>query len=338
MQPHGGDRVRAAGDTLILHSRISKGWTAGTPKCPGTAVQWEESCYEVLGAELLPAGGVRYVLRPWSDSATIRTFYVYDAVSEDRLRADFELAQRQRKYSVAARIAGFALGHLPSHVQEHYANELGLFPARMTLLSIVPSMIFVGTCVWLIADAMLRQVPSPVPLWVLGFAMVMLGDSAARFLVAMSQRRGIGSLPGTILYSIYRLFAKKPPAPQVSSTFMIPPSEEIRRSDSLEMRSAFLTLLRPEEQRRIAERHGFDYRRHAAGVAWTLLACAAIGAISMVMELRQGAGISALVSLVSALLVILEQAFRLRAFPHGPAGSVFGVLVRPFARDLLARN
>lgn len=338
MQAYGGDRFRAAGESLILHSRLPKGWMSGTPKCPGTAVQWEENCYEVISAESLPTGGVRYILKPWSESSTIRAFYVYDEASEERLRADHELASRQRKQSVMARLSGFAIGHLPSHVQEHYANELGLFPFRMTLLSIVPSMTFFGTCVWLIAGAKIRQVSSPVPGWVLLFALVMLGDSLLRFLIVMTQRRGVGSLPGTLVYSIYRLFSSKPGAHQESSFFMIPASEEVQRSDSLEMRSAFLTLLRPEEQRWIAERHGFDYRRHAAGVAWTLLVCAAIGAVSMIVKLQQDGGISAIASLVSALLVILEQAYRLRAFPRGPAGSVFGVLVRPFARDLLARN
>lgn len=338
MQPHGSDRVRSAAGKLILHSRISKGWTAGTPLCPGTAVQWEEECFEVVSADLLPGGGVRYVLGPWSDSSTMRTFSIYDEASEARLRADYELARRQRKHSRIAGFAGVLLGHLPSHVQNHFANELGLFPARMTLLSIIPSMLLLGTCVWLYVDAQLEQVPSPVPLWVFAFAMVMLLDSGVRFMVAMSQNRGMGSLPGTILYALYRLVSSKPAPRKESSTFTIPPSEEVERRDSLEMRAAFLTLLRPEEQTLLAERYGFDYRRHASAVAWTILVCAAIGAASMIVEVRDDGGISAVLSLLCAVLLVVEQVFRLRAFARGPAGSIFGVLVRPFARDLLARN
>ena len=47
---------------------------------------------------------------------------------------------------------------------------------------------------------------------------------------------------------------------------------------------------------------------------------------------------SAFVSLVCAGFVVLEQTMRLLAFKRGPAGSIFGALVRPFARDLLGRR
>jgi len=338
MHAHGGDRVRPAGETLILHARLSKGWVSGTPKCPGTAVQWDERCYEVLSAELLPAGGVRYVLGAWSDSATIRTFYIYDAASEVRLRADYELAQRQRKHSILARLAGFALGHLPSHVQNHFANELGVFPVRMTLLSLIPPMIFFGTCIWLIAGARIAQERSPVPFWVFAFAVAMFVDSGIRFMVTMSQARGIGSFPGTILYMLYRLVASGPAARKESSTFMIPPPDDVALQDELEVKSAFLTLLSANEQRLLGERYGFDHRRYAANVAWVILLCAALGAASMWVEIREGAGLSARLSLLCAALVALEQGIRLLRFSRGPAGSVFAVLVRPFARALLARN
>jgi len=58
----------------------------------------------------------------------------------------------------------------------------------------------------------------------------------------------------------------------------------------------------------------------------------------MVAGIRDGAGISATASLLCAVLVALEQVIRLFLFSRGPAGSVFSVLVRPFAKDLLARN
>lgn len=338
MQAHGGDRFRISGEKVVLYSRISKGWTVGTHVCPGTAVQWEEQFFEVMSAEPLPAGGVRYVLAPWSESSTMRTFSIYDEASEERLRADDELAQRQRKNSRIARLSGVFLGHLPAHVQNHYANELGLFPARMTLLSTIPSMVLLGTCVWLYAGSRLEERPSPVPAWLFAFALLMLADSAVRFLVAMSQMRGMGSFPGTIGYALYRLVARKPEPRKLSSSFTLPATEEVTAHDSLEMRDAFLTLLRPDEQTRIAERFGWDYRRYASRVAWAILLCAAIGAASMTQKLLREGGLSPLLSLVCALLVVVEQIARLNAFRRGPAGSVFGLLVRPFARDLLERS
>ena len=48
MLTHGADRVRQAGDKVILQSAIAKGWTPRVPKTltnaehPGTAVLWDE--------------------------------------------------------------------------------------------------------------------------------------------------------------------------------------------------------------------------------------------------------------------------------------------------------
>jgi hypothetical protein len=83
MRPYGSDRVRSSGGRLILHSRLPKGWTPRTPKSltnaefPGTAVYWDDEYYEVLSADPLPAGGVRYVLDKWRDDHAIRVFDAY---------------------------------------------------------------------------------------------------------------------------------------------------------------------------------------------------------------------------------------------------------------------
>ena len=99
MQPYGADRVRTSGGRVILHSRISKGWTPRTPKTPthaefpGSAVLWDDEYFEVVAAELLPAGGVRYVLEPWRDNHTIRSFEHYSEESEARLQKDYATAR-----------------------------------------------------------------------------------------------------------------------------------------------------------------------------------------------------------------------------------------------------
>ncbi|HEX9502048.1 MAG TPA: hypothetical protein VGA10_10375 [Thermoanaerobaculia bacterium] len=74
MQAFGSDRIgRVDGDRITLLSRLPKGWTPRVEKTftsaefPGTAVQWEEKNFEVVIAEPLPQGGVRYVLEPWLD-------------------------------------------------------------------------------------------------------------------------------------------------------------------------------------------------------------------------------------------------------------------------------
>lgn len=330
---------------MILHSRLPKGWTARTPKSgthaefPGTAVLWDDEYYEVLAADPLPAGGVRYVLEPWRDDHTIRTFEAYTPESEARLLADHEKAVRQRRHSLLARCSGIVLGHLPAPVQNRLADELGVFPARMTLLSLIPSLVLLGTCVWLYAGARLEKDLSPVPTGLWLFAMYMLADSAVRFLIAMSQNRGTGSLPGTVLYALFWLLAPKrwnlvPPFEKSrgEKLFMLAPSEEVAQHDSVEWRSWMLTLLPPAEQHALARRYDYDYRKHASGLAWALLAVGAVGVLASIPKLET---ISGLVSLVIAVLIVLEQSLRLRAFRQGPAGSIFGLLVRPFVRDLL---
>lgn len=348
MQPYGGDRVRSAGGRIILHSAISKGWTARRAKnnvhaeFPGTAVLWDDQYFEVVGADLLPRGGVRYVLEPWRDDHVIRVFDRYDEETEARRLADFRAAAAQRKKSVGAGFAGFLFGHFPVHVQEHLQNELGVVPARMTIASCIPPVILLGICYWFIASARLRQEPSGVPLWLLIILFPMVFESGIRFLVAMQQNRGIGSLLGTIGYVLFWYLTpnrKKWPSPfdpgRGHKTFTLPPSAEIALRDKIELRAAWLSLLSPEEQSRLAERYGYDYRKHAPGLAWLILVCSAVGAVSSAVKVADTGSFPAFTSLIVAATLALEQIRRLLIFKHRPAGSLLAPLVRPFLRDLL---
>lgn len=349
MRAYGSDRVRTSGGKVILHSRLGKGWTPRTEKTltnaefPGTAVYWDEQYYEVLAADLLPAGGVRYVLAEWRDDHAIREFRPYNEESEALLAADYERAARQRKHSLAARLSAMALGHLPSHVQTHLENELGLFPHRMTLWSIVPVLVGAGTFIFVGVDRYMSSTPNPIPDWLMLLTFFMLGESVFRFLVAMSQMRPMASLLGVLGYLFFWLL--HPNRARIVSPFQaakgeglmtLPPPPGVEERDSLEMRAPLLTLLTPAEQALLAERFGFDYRKHAYGITWALLVCAALGVASMLPKASES--ISALISLVCAGLVVLEQTMRLLALKRGPAGSVFGALVRPFARDLLGNR
>jgi hypothetical protein len=349
MRAYGSDRFRVTGGKVILHSRLGKGWRPRTEKTltnaefPGTAVYWEENYYEVLAADLLPAGGVRYVLGEWRDDHAIRVFELYSEESEARLAEDYSRAMRQRKHSVAARLAAMFLGHFPAHVQMHLANELGLFPHRLTLWSIPPVLVTAGVFVYIFVDTYMRSVANPIPDWLLILTAFMLAESVFRYLVAMTQLRAMGSMLGMFVYLFFWLL--HPRRARLVSPFQsakgeglmtLPPPAEVEQRDALEMRAALLTLLTPAEQVLLAERFGFDYRQHAYGITWTILVCAALGVASMLPKASQS--VSALVSLVCASLVVLEQAMRLLAFRRGPAGSVFGALVRPFVRDLLGNR
>jgi hypothetical protein len=353
MQTFGSDRTRTAGGKVILQSSIPKGWTPRAPKTstsaefPGTAVLWEEQQYEVLEATPLPTGGVRYVLAPWRDEHTIRTFERYDEESEAQRHADAARVRRQRSASVVSRLSGVFLGHLPAPVQEHLRDELGVDPARMTLLSCLLPLTAVGICVWLYVDASMKQTSSPVPLWLWLLLGLMLPETGVRFFVAMSQSRGMGSFVGGTLYlALWSLMPKRAwlPSPLASrgerlNAVLIQPAEDVALRDSLEMKGPLLTLLTPAEQHELARRYGFDYRRHAFGFTWGILIVALLGVVTSYMKLSSAPTLSAFLSICCAAAVALEQIARLVSLRRGPAGSVFGALVRPFVRELFtARN
>lgn len=337
MQTHGADRARQAGDKVILHSALAKGWTARTPKTltnsehPGTAVLWEEQYYEVVEATALPTGGVRYVLTQWREDHTIRTFESYDAHAEELRIADHERVRRQRRAGFLANLSGVFLGFLPAPVQMHLENELGVRATRMTLLSCLLPMISLGICIYVQVGARIRGALSPVPglLWpILGLLAV---EAVIRFFVAMSQGRPMGSVIGMLAYAIYRpLSGKRDSLPSASggrgySVAFTPPTEDVARRDALTLKEPLLTLLAPAEQQRLAERIGFDYRRTASGVAWVICVAAAIGAFTSKTPL----------GMLIAAAVAIEQALRLIKLRREPAGSIFGFVVRPFVRDLL---
>lgn len=347
MLTHGSDRARRAGEKVILQSAIPKGWTPRTPKSlthaefPGTAVLWEEQYFEVIEAAATPSGGVRYVLAEWREDHTIRTFEHYDAATEALRIADHDRARRQRRTSVLSRLSGIFLGHLPAPVQMHLENELGVRASRMTLLSCIPALVLLGICVLDRVDAKLGREPSPVLAFLLPIALFLTIESGVRFYVAMSQGRPMGSLFGVIGYWTYHHFSKKRDAlPPViggrgDSVAFTPPPEDVALRDSFEVKQPLLTLLSPAEQVKLAERFGYDYRRHAYGVAWIILVCAGLGAFTSYVELDRTGSFTSLLSMLIAGGVVIEQAVRLRAFRRGPVGSVFGVVVRPLVRNLL---
>lgn len=351
MLPYGGDRVRSAGGKIILHSAISKGWTPRREKTnvhaefPGTAVLWDDEYFEVIRAELLPQGGVRYVLEAWRDDHVIRVFDRYDEETEAKRLEDFRAAAAQRKKSTGVRFAGILFGHFPHHVQEHLQNELGVSAFRMTVASCLPSLILFGACAWLSADAKLRMQPSPVPflVWLLAFALLL--ESGIRFLTAMLQNRGVGSLFGVFGYIAFWYLTpnrKKWPSPfdpgRGHKLFTLPPPDDVALRDKIEMRSTWMTLLTPAEQQLLAERYGYDYRKHAFGLTWLILVCSTFGAVSSAVKVADTGSISALSSLIVAGALAIEQVRRLIALQRGPAGSFLGALVRPFLRDLLERG
>lgn len=346
MLTHGSDRARRIGERVILQSAIPKGWTPRTPKTftnaehPGTTVMWGEECFEVVEAAATPTGGVRYVLVAWRDEHTIRTLEHYDADAEAVRMAEHARVARQRRNRVGALLSGVFLGFLPAPVQNHLESELGVSATRMTLLSCIPPLVLLGACVLAIADARVRQVESPVPLIVMLLVALLAFESGIRFFVAMSQSRPMGSLFGAIGYGFYRVLSPKgaqlpPPTARGDSVAFTEPTAEVALRDSFNVKEPLLTLLTPAEQQLLAERFGFDHRRTGFAVAWVLLGGATLGVASSFGELQRSGSVTSLLSMLIAAAVVIEQLLRLRRMRREPAGSIFGVVVRPLVRNLL---
>ena len=342
----GKDQCRESGDRIVLRSAIPKGWTARTPaqgthaEYPGTTVEWDGRMLEVVEAASL-GEGVRYVLLPWREDHVIRTLDRYDAESEQRRLEDFERAKRQQRASIASRWSGALLGYLPEPVQNRLQNELGVSPARMTLLSCIPTLIIFTICVLDAVDASMKSVPPRIPAFVTMTAGLLFVESLVRFFVAMSQNRGMGSLIGVISYTLYWSLSPRragmiSPFEQekgLSTKFSLPPPPEVAAADDLEMLGAFISLLPVADQELLARRRGYDYRQHAPGLAWGLLVFALLGVVTMYAD--ASSRLSALVSFLAALAISVEQVVRLLTLRRRPAPSVFGFVVRPFVRKVL---
>ena len=337
MQAFGSDRIRRVeGEQITLLSRLPKGWTARVEKTytsaefPGTAVQWEDKYFEVVIAEALPQGGVRYVLEPWRDQNAMRYVDRYDAETEAARIEENRKSLRREKARISANLLGMLTGHLPAIVQNELGREIGILPARLTLASILGTLFVIGLLVLYCVKQIMNHEPLPlvaaVPAGYLGI------ENTFRFLISWTQSRPIGSTVGFIAYGLFHAVTRRGPSPFAEEkgwkVKIAESTPEVAERDAYRVRAAFVTLLPPSDQARIAERFGYDYRQNSMRVAIFILVFALIGIYSSFRGAKW-------IGLMIAALIVVEQIFRLIALRRGPAGSVFGFVVRPFMRKLL---
>jgi hypothetical protein len=336
MQPFGSDRVRVDGERIILSSRIPKDWhprvekTLTSAEFPGTAVLWEEQYFEVVSAEGLPQGGARYVLEPWRDHLAMRTTDRYDAEREGVRVDEHRRALRRETSRKSANALALLTGHLPAVVQRAMADELGLLPARLTLVSVLGMYVFMVACIcYIVAGIMAHEEP---PFWFMVMTIYIAIENTIRFGICWTQSRPAGSSAGWIGYLIYYSFARRGVSPfgveKGTAAPISEPTADVALRDYLHVREAWVTLLPASDQERIAERFGYDHRGKAKIVAIVVLVFALFGVVS---SFRSGA----VIGFIIAGLLAGEQIFRLTLIPHRPAGSILGFLVRPALRKLL---
>ncbi len=208
MQAYGSDRVQKGdGDQFVLLSRIPKRWiprvvkTLTTAEFPGTAVLWEERYFEVVDAEPLPQGGVRYLLEPWSDAHIMRTTGRYDAGSEAERLVEYRAQISRERKRKSANALAFLVGHFPAGVQEAIGGELGIVSTRLTITSVFPIYAVVTCLVLWIVSGMMAGSPRPLLVCIVtGYLFI---ESSFRFAVAWLIGRPIGSFAGTLSYILY---------------------------------------------------------------------------------------------------------------------------------------
>jgi hypothetical protein len=341
MQAYGSDRVRAddGGGRLLLLSRIPKAWTPRAPKTlttaefPGTAVLWEERYFEVVSAEPLPQGGVRYVLEPWQEMHAMRTIDHYDDAHESARLADYRMRVARETKRKSANALAVLAGHLPAGVQEEIGRELGIIAPRLTIISALGVYaVVIALVMWIVSDIMAQ---SAVPLPLLILTGYLFAETSFRFFVAWIVGRPAGSLIGIISYLVYfysvadHSRAVSPFAREKGLVITITETPADRAvADALLMREALVTLLSPADQARVAARFGYDYRHQSSLIAMLILFFAAIGVAT---SLHRGA----VISLIAASVIAAEQIYRLAILRSRPAGSILGIAARPFVRKLL---
>lgn len=160
------------------------------PAFPGTALVVGERTYEVI-SETGAADGVVYGLRDWPEGEVVRDRVVYGprlvrAAKADRARAATH--ERLRPYHF---VLYPLVGLLPEVEQERWADRLGLYSVKATLISGSSELLVLLAAIWLIArpaDQGLRVVIALVSPALALLALTGLGRAFAA--AAFRQTRG----------------------------------------------------------------------------------------------------------------------------------------------------
>jgi len=333
VQAYGSDRLRVSPEDgrIFLSSRMPKEWQGRAVRAasdiphPGTAVLWDDVFYEVLEITELPTGGVQYELAPFPDDLLMRGGVAYDEASEvERAAVMRDVKRWERSRKIVNWLAPIT-GHAPAAVQEWMHREIGTPLTALTIASAIPPIIFAAVCLrWMLNERM-DGAALPIPKILLLFALYLGIESAFRLYSAANSGRPVGSVPGLVVYAIaHALFLRHTALPSAfkvergyASFSRTAPPDDVALHDALIMREPFLTLLAVRDQQKLAERFGF------------------IGLLTSIGGLRQGHGLSALVSLFLSGWLAIEQVVRWPALASNGAASILRFVVRPLSGRLL---
>ena len=204
----GKDRVTRIEGGVIIDSIHPKEWTprVHTERTgrahPGTAVEWNDQLWEVVGVRRRSRGGYRHYLVPWQDDHAVRLRSFYDEESERARAENRRRAAASRKFRKAWAVAGVLTGHLPGDVQKRMAEEHGVSPTMATYVSLAPLWCIGVVCVVFFIPSLLGA-PLPFPSWMLAPGFYWFLESAIRFSWTMTTGEPMGTLPGAVLWLVY---------------------------------------------------------------------------------------------------------------------------------------
>jgi len=348
--PIGRDQLRFKDDRFILFSTIPKGWRGrekrGSLKSdfPGTAVLWEGHQYEVV--RVTPQkGGWRYELTEWNDAEAIRVSDSYDAQGEALREKEYKAGiEREAKRKKFLFLTPF-LGLLSPPTQRRIEEELGILATRSTLISAATFLVVGIACLLtFLAAAVDRKAhvetfATSIPTFILLAGAYLFFESLLRLAAGLMMGRPFGSLYGYLGEAIHGLIRGKSQrsAPEKGNsikTTAAHPDQVLR--DEYAVREPFISLLSAGEQLKFQRAYGFDFVRWGLLSAFAIMVTAAFGLLSGIAGLlNRTFSFGDFVSLLVAGGLIWEQVVRLKKIKKKePAGSVFGVLVRPWIRKV----
>lgn len=352
---YGTDLVSETADgSFELTCALSKGWRARTPRAatsvehPGSAVEWEEEIFEVREAIPLADGRTRYRLAAWDPRHAIRTLDHYDPAAETGRTAERVERVKDRRSRRMSVLLAPLLGHLPAHVQEDMERQFSARAVGMTIASALPLFIIgflsffesvtagIGSrfsaegAAQLSVFPWLAWLPAPVGIF-------LLAESTFRLTSAVAASQPCGSLLGVLGYEGWLAAGGKRHGRPLGATVKPPQDPNRNADDRYHLLEPLAALLRPDEQKLLASRFGFDPLRWGRRTAVWLMAFALLNILISVVQLGASrGGVGDFVWLLLGIGLLFEQLARRRAIGRGvPAGSVLGAFVRPLAREML---
>ncbi len=334
----GTDRlIPSKSGALQLLTRDRRDWKPRTESTsirsshPGTAVECEGELFEVISADLLESGGMRFGLAHWEENEAIRHHVVYDQLAAENYSTVAAATKKRERAGLAISLMAFVFGHAPAAIQRRIDEDYGIPAARLTLLSAIPTLLF-GLYSIRAASGLIFKTPTLLPTWMIVFGVYLFFESLVRIFISMSGKP-CGSLLLSVPFLLFsvRLRRGESAVPLLQREL---PSDDELLMDEFHLKEPLFSLLPANEQNALSERFGFDGRRWTRRTASALLVTSTIGIFSSLSSFRlNGSRLSNLLAITFAIYLFVEQAIRLFAALRGqPHGSLLAPLVRPLLK------